>query len=158
MNSIELREEKRRAGTEVECGSSLQIALCLQTSEDALQFATDVLGIAKGAGTFGKAHFEISAGPIMDVLEEVVVHCADLSRRQNGSSERAKVIAVSYSSSASGEVSRALFLSTVRPGPQEMLSPNEMWAINITIGSTPRHCFQCVLHLTDDPRRNHRRT
>jgi len=39
-----------------------------------------------------------------------------------------------------------------------MLSPNEMWAINITIGSTPRHCFQCVLHLTDDPRRNHRRT
>jgi hypothetical protein len=119
MNSIELREEKRRAGTEVECGSSLQIALCVQTSEDALQFATDVLGIAKGAGTFGKAHFAISAGPIMDVLEEVVVHCADLSRRQNGSSERAKVIAVSYSSSASGEVSRALFLSIVRPAPRQ---------------------------------------
>jgi hypothetical protein len=42
--------------------------------------------------------------------------------------------------------------------PKTMLLPTEMWAINMTIGSTPRHCFQCVLHLTDDPRRNHRRT
>jgi hypothetical protein len=104
VNSIEFPEEMRRAGSEVGRGSIFQIALCLEPSEDALQFATDDLGIAKGAGTFGKAHFAIPAGPIIDVLEEVVVHCAEMSRDRrpagNGSSERAKVIAVSNSSSA----------------------------------------------------------
>ena len=40
VKSIEFPEEMRRAGSEVGRGSTLQIALCLQPSEDALQFAT----------------------------------------------------------------------------------------------------------------------
>src|SRR5262249_12522660 len=132
MNSIELREEKRRAGTEVECGSSLQIALRLQTSEDALQFARDVLGIAKGAGTFGKAHFAISAGPIMDVFGRG----GGALRGFESSTERLL---------GTGEGHRCfIFVERLwrgqprlvpeycASGPKTMLWPTEMWAINIT--------------------------
>ena len=88
MDGVELGKKVRSAVNEVFATSILQTAIEFQIPKQPMHLGSDVLGIAKGTGVFGQSHRAELTRPLVDVLKEMVVDCAVVTKREPAPRQR----------------------------------------------------------------------